>query len=235
MSQVQNHYQTIKMMTVGTFQMCPICYYHEIAGLIQPKLSMFSTCNHWFQAPLPPVLVVMIIWLTIYRNTKKGNFDGLCKWPQEMVWDGISKKGNFDGLYKWVMWPTKNENCRGIGGYVSRSCDLSKISFLMAYISILGEYSLKNYQKRKFNRLHKQIMWSTKKWKMGVAYTSGLCDLLKVKMGAACLGKQVMWPAQGKKSYTAWFVVFICLTCNHHRFCFYWPYILICSYHTFHL
>ena len=35
--------------------MCPICYYHEIAGLIQPKLSMFSTCNHWFQAPLPPV------------------------------------------------------------------------------------------------------------------------------------------------------------------------------------
>ena len=40
---------------VGTFQMCPICYYHEIAGLIQPKLSMFSTCNHWFQAPLPPV------------------------------------------------------------------------------------------------------------------------------------------------------------------------------------
>ena len=41
---------------VGTFQMCPICYYHEIAGLIQPKLSMFSTCNHWFQAPLPPVI-----------------------------------------------------------------------------------------------------------------------------------------------------------------------------------
>ena len=35
--------------------MCPICYYHEIAGLIQPKLSMFSTCNHWFQAPSPPV------------------------------------------------------------------------------------------------------------------------------------------------------------------------------------
>ena len=40
---------------VGTCQMCPICYYHEIAGLIQPKLSMFSTCNHWFQAPSPPV------------------------------------------------------------------------------------------------------------------------------------------------------------------------------------
>ena len=35
--------------------MCPICYYHEIAGLIQPKLSMFSTCNHWFQAPSPPL------------------------------------------------------------------------------------------------------------------------------------------------------------------------------------
>ena len=35
--------------------MCPICYYHEITGLIQPKLSMFSTCNHWFQAPSPPV------------------------------------------------------------------------------------------------------------------------------------------------------------------------------------
>ena len=43
------------MYVVGTFQMCPICYYHEIAGLIQPKLSMFSTYNHWFQAPLPPV------------------------------------------------------------------------------------------------------------------------------------------------------------------------------------
>ena len=42
---------------VGTFQMCPICYYHEIAGLIQPKLSMFSTCNHWFRAPSPPVTV----------------------------------------------------------------------------------------------------------------------------------------------------------------------------------
>ena len=41
---------------VGTFQMCPICYHHEIAGLIQPKLSMFSTCNHWFQAPSPPVI-----------------------------------------------------------------------------------------------------------------------------------------------------------------------------------
>ena len=38
--------------------MCPICYYHEIAGLIQPKLSMFSTCNHWFQAPSPPVFPV---------------------------------------------------------------------------------------------------------------------------------------------------------------------------------
>ena len=42
---------------VGAFQMCPICYYHEIAGLIQSKLSMFSTCNHWFQAPSPPVNV----------------------------------------------------------------------------------------------------------------------------------------------------------------------------------
>ena len=37
------------------FNMCLICYYHEIAGLIQPKLPMFSTCNHWFQAPSPPV------------------------------------------------------------------------------------------------------------------------------------------------------------------------------------
>ena len=38
---------------------CPICYYHEIAGLIQPKLPMFSTCNHWFQAPSPPVIAVI--------------------------------------------------------------------------------------------------------------------------------------------------------------------------------
>ena len=43
----------------GHSLMCPICYYHEISGLIQPKLSMFSTCNHWFQAPLPPVWPMM--------------------------------------------------------------------------------------------------------------------------------------------------------------------------------
>ena len=46
---------------VDTFEMCPICYYHEIAGLIQPKLSMFSTCNHWFQAPSPPVSVASLL------------------------------------------------------------------------------------------------------------------------------------------------------------------------------
>ena len=47
--------------------MCPICYYHEIAGLIQPKLSMFSTCNHWFQTPSPPVLGGMcgICWTEV--------------------------------------------------------------------------------------------------------------------------------------------------------------------------
>ena len=70
--------------------------------------------------------VVMIMWLTIYRSTKKENFDGLCKRPQEMVWDRISKKRNFDRLYKQVMWPTKNENYRGICAYISRSCDLPK-------------------------------------------------------------------------------------------------------------
>ena len=42
--------------------------------------------------------------------------------------------------------------------YVSRSCDLPKGKFLMAYISILGEHFFKNYQKRKFDGLHKQIM-----------------------------------------------------------------------------
>ena len=53
--------------------------------------------------------VVMIMWLTIYKNTKKGDFDGVCKWPQEIVWDGISKKGNFDRLCKQVMWPIKKQ------------------------------------------------------------------------------------------------------------------------------
>ena len=48
--------------------MCPVCYYHEIAGLIQPKLSMFSTCNHWFQAPSPPVFTDVTTLLSIHLN-----------------------------------------------------------------------------------------------------------------------------------------------------------------------
>ena len=105
------------------------------------------------------------MWLTIYGNTKKGNFDGLYKLPQKMVWDGISKKGNFDGLYKQVMWPTKNENWRGICVYVSRSCDLPKKEIFDGL-----HKHFKNYQKRKFDGLHKQIMWPTKKRKMGIVY-----------------------------------------------------------------
>ena len=46
----------------------------------------------------------------------------------------------------------------GIYAYVSRSCDLPKKEILMAYISIFGKHFLKNYQKRKFDGLYKQIM-----------------------------------------------------------------------------
>ena len=72
--------------------------------------------------------VVMIMWLTIYGNTKKGNFDGLYKQPQEMVWDRISKKENFDGLYKhfggaFFFKITKKGN---LMDYISRSCDFPK-------------------------------------------------------------------------------------------------------------
>ena len=106
--------------------------------------------------------VVMIMWLTIYRNTKKGNFDGLCKRPQEMVWDGISKKGNFDGLCKQVMWPRKNKNCRRIGAYVSKSCDLPKKEIFDGLHKHFWEHFPKNYQKRKFDGLYKQVTWPTK-------------------------------------------------------------------------
>ena len=40
---------------------------------------------------------------------------------------------------------------------------------------------------------------------------------------------------QGKKLYMVRFVVTIHLTCNHHTFHLYWPYILICSDYTFYL
>ena len=53
--------------------------------------------------------------------------------------------------------------------YISRSCDFPKKEILMAYISILGRNFLKNYQKRKFDGLCKQVMWPTKKqkWRVG--------------------------------------------------------------------
>ena len=35
--------------------MYPICYWWVSGGSIWPELAMFSTCNHWFQAPSPPV------------------------------------------------------------------------------------------------------------------------------------------------------------------------------------
>ena len=88
------------------------------------------------------------MWLAIYGNTKKGNFDGLCKQPQEMVWDGISKKGNFDGLYKQVMWPRKNKNCRRIGAYVSKSCDLPKKEIFDGLHKHFWGAFFKNYQKK---------------------------------------------------------------------------------------
>ena len=72
-----------------------------------------------------------------------------------------------------------------IYAYVSRSCDLPKKKFLMAYINILGEHFLKNYQKRKFDGLHKQIMWPTKKWKWEL------------------LIKQVMWLTK-KGNFDGW-------------------------------
>ena len=71
-----------------------------------------------------------------------------------MVWDGISKKGKFDGLCKQVMWPTKNENWRGgVDAYVNRLCDLPKKEIFDG----LHKHFPKNYQKRKFDGLCKQV------------------------------------------------------------------------------
>ena len=56
---------------------------------------------------------------------------------------------------KWFgMGFPKKEN---LMDYISKLYDLPKRNFLMAYISILGEYFLKkkNYQKRKFDGLCK--------------------------------------------------------------------------------
>ena len=41
--------------------------------------------------------------------------------------------------------------------YISRSCDFPKKEILMDYISIFGRHFPKNYQKRKFDGLCKQV------------------------------------------------------------------------------
>ena len=53
--------------------------------------------------------------------------------------------------------PPKIKITGGVNAYISRSCDFPKKEILMDYISILGEYFLKNYQKRKFDGLCKQV------------------------------------------------------------------------------
>ena len=173
----------------------------------------------------------MVMWLAIYGNTKKGNFDGLCKQWWELVWDRISKKGNFDRLYKQVMWPRKNKNCRGIGAYISKSCDLPKKEiFDGLHKHFLGAF-FKNYQKRKFDGLHKQIMWSIKSKKWGIAYISRSCDFLKKeilmdyisifgrhfpknyqKRKFDGLYKQITWPTKKWKCRAGWdaYIIKLC-------------------------
>ena len=41
--------------------------------------------------------------------------------------------------------------------YISRSCDFLKKEIVMDYINIFERHLLKNYQKRKFDGLYKQV------------------------------------------------------------------------------
>ena len=60
-------------------------------------------------------------------------------WLTKHFWEAFSEnyqKRKFDGWHKQVMWLTKKQKLQErLDAYLSRSCDLPKKEFLMAYIS----------------------------------------------------------------------------------------------------
>ena len=66
---------------------------------------------------------------------------------KEILIDYISRSHN----------PPKMKITGGVNAYISRLCDFLKKEILMDYISIFGRHFPKNYQKRKFDSLYKQV------------------------------------------------------------------------------